>query len=521
MNFGFSYIGLIFFLMLMIPNMIWSKNKPKDYDTYAKNENKILLAFERTGEVLVTCLALIFTDFNINELSESSILLIIAFILMVLYEIYWIKYFKSEKTMKDMYSSLLGIPVAGATLPVLAFLILGIYGNNILLIIATIILGTGHIGIHLNHYKESVTEKVNIRKKVFKIILALIGIIIIYFLGSFIYKIYQLNELEKMTSSDMIEYVTKNDDKTKISIAIIKDGNIEYKIYGTNMEEESQIYDYEIGSISKTYVSLLLSKAIQDNKINMKDSINKYLKLDNDKYYPTIERLVTHTSGYKSYYFESQMITNKFSQDNDFYGISKQDILDKIESIKLEDKDYKFQYSNFGISVLGLVLEEVYDKDFTILMNEFITDEIGQKNTNVAICKGNLDKYWNWKKDDGYIPAGAIISNIEDMAEYLQIYLNSEEKYIASTYNPKKEINVSNYMYNKLDINMEKVAMAWMIDSKNNIVWHNGATSNFNSYIAFNKEKNIGIVILSNLSPNKKIPTTVIGSKMMKELSSN
>lgn len=154
MNFGFSYIGLIFLLMLMIPNIIWSKNKPKDYDKYAKNENNILLAFERIGEILVTCLSLIFTDFNINELSESSILLIIAFILMVLYEIYWIRYFKSDKTMKDMYSSLFGFPVAGATLPVLAFFILGIYGNNILLIIATIILGIGHIGIHINHKKE-------------------------------------------------------------------------------------------------------------------------------------------------------------------------------------------------------------------------------------------------------------------------------------------------------------------------------------------------------------------------------
>ena len=124
MNFGFSYIGLIFLLMLMIPNIIWRKNKPKDYDIYAKNESKILLAFERAGEVLVTCIALIFTDFNINELSESSVLLIIAFIFMVLYEVYWIRYFKSNKTMKDMYSSLIGIPVAGATLPVLAFLIL-------------------------------------------------------------------------------------------------------------------------------------------------------------------------------------------------------------------------------------------------------------------------------------------------------------------------------------------------------------------------------------------------------------
>ncbi len=52
------------------------------------------------------------------------------------------------------------------------------------------------------------------------------------------------------------------------------------------------------------------------------------------------------------------MIANKFSQDNDFYGISKKDILNKIDSIKLKDKDYEFEYSNFGISVLGLVLEK-------------------------------------------------------------------------------------------------------------------------------------------------------------------
>ena len=45
-------------------------------------------------------------------------------------------------------------PVAGATLPVLAFLLLGVYGKNIFLIFSSIILGIGHIGIHLNHRKE-------------------------------------------------------------------------------------------------------------------------------------------------------------------------------------------------------------------------------------------------------------------------------------------------------------------------------------------------------------------------------
>lgn len=154
MNFGFSYIGLIFLLMLFIPNAIWSKNKPQDYDKYVIKESKVLLAFERIGEVAVTGISLIFTDFNINDISPWSVILLIAFLLMILYEIYWIRYFKSNKTMQDFYSSLLGIPVAGATLPVLAFLLLGIYGRNLYLIVAAVALGIGHIGIHLNHKKE-------------------------------------------------------------------------------------------------------------------------------------------------------------------------------------------------------------------------------------------------------------------------------------------------------------------------------------------------------------------------------
>ncbi|MBO5494591.1 MAG: hypothetical protein J5964_02610, partial [Eubacterium sp.] len=86
MNFGFSYIGLLFLLMLMIPNIIWSKNKPKDYDKYAENENKLLLVFERIGEIAVTCISLIFSDFNINKPSAWSIVLLVAFLLMILYE---------------------------------------------------------------------------------------------------------------------------------------------------------------------------------------------------------------------------------------------------------------------------------------------------------------------------------------------------------------------------------------------------------------------------------------------------
>ena len=90
---GFSYVGLIFMIMLMVPNIIWAKNQPQGYT--AENENKVLAVFERIGEVLATCCALVF-----------------------------------------------------------AFFLLGIYGKVIWMLIACVILGIGHIGIHWQHGKE-------------------------------------------------------------------------------------------------------------------------------------------------------------------------------------------------------------------------------------------------------------------------------------------------------------------------------------------------------------------------------
>ena len=154
MHFGFSYVGLIFLLMLFVPNFFWTKHQPRDYARYAQNENKILLALERIGEVTVTGLSLIFRDFNVQGFDPWLLWLSGACVLMVLYEIFWIRYFRSEKTMRDFYRSLCGVPVAGATLPVLAVLLIAVYGKNPFLFAAGIVLGVGHIGIHLAHKKE-------------------------------------------------------------------------------------------------------------------------------------------------------------------------------------------------------------------------------------------------------------------------------------------------------------------------------------------------------------------------------
>lgn len=148
---GFSYVGLLYLFMLFIPNFFWTKAKPEGYSP--QGENRLLLTLERVGEVAVTCCAVIFSDFNLRPWSPWCWWLVGSFLLMLMYEWWWVRYFRSGRTLADFYSSLLGIPVAGATLPVAAFLLLGVYGRVVWMVLATLILGVGHIGIHLGHKK--------------------------------------------------------------------------------------------------------------------------------------------------------------------------------------------------------------------------------------------------------------------------------------------------------------------------------------------------------------------------------
>lgn len=212
--------------------------------------------------------------------------------------------------------------------------------------------------------------------------------------------------------------------------------------------------------------------------------------------------------------FEKSLITHSHS------GLSER--IAKYMTRKLNAKENEFLqvltvfykkaiYNRFNVidsrceevTCLSSFVEKYSEKNdlkYSFISNKIIVDEKIRELLGRVI--GNLSKkYYHFLKE--------------------KAYLNSDEQYVVNTYAPKKEIHADNYMYNKLGINMDKVGMAWMIDSENNFVWHNGATSNFNSYIAFNKEKNTGVVVLSNLSPNKKIPATVIGGKMMQELCGN
>jgi len=362
-------------------------------------------------------------------------------------------------------------------------------------------------------------EKSKRRKRILTIIIIVVAVVLTGIAGFFLVITYKINQIPKMTFEDMLAYTTKNRENAIITIGIIQNGKANYTIYGKNGTVLPQNeYIYEIGSITKTFTVSLMYKAIEEGKIKLDDSIDKYLDLPKKDYYPTIKRLITHTSGYKSHYLENQMIVNFFHGRNSFYQIPKDILIKRVGKINLKNKDCSYNYSNFGIAVIGSVISEIYKDEYEALINDYILNELALDKTKVSDGSGNMENYWDWAKNDAYIPSGALTSTIANMLEYAQLQILNKPEYFSNMHDAISEANDSSVRNRKMNINIDSVGASWIIDKKNNIIWHNGGTDNFNSYLGFDQNKEIAVVILSNLPFNYRIPATVIGIKLLTDL---
>lgn len=363
-------------------------------------------------------------------------------------------------------------------------------------------------------------RKSRMSKKKISIILLAISLVILLGLGGY-YLVgkHQINKLQTMTFEEMLAYTTQNNNDAIITVGVIQNGEMTYDDYGENGKKLSpEEHIYEIGSVTKTFTASLLCKAVSEDRLSFDDSIDEHLQLERQEYYPTIRELVTHTSGYKGYYFETPMVSNFFRGGNSFAGITQEMLLKRINDVDIVESDNPFVYSNFGFAALGLVLNEIYDDDYTHLMNEYISEELGFEKTRISDGSGNLKGYWQWLEADAYLPAGALLSTITDMLKYAQLHMGGEPGYLNLAHEALAEVNNTPESYEKMGIYIDAVDVGWMIDRQNGIFWHNGATSNFNSYIGFDRENQVGVVILSNLPPDYRIPATVMGIKLLTSL---
>lgn len=308
----------------------------------------------------------------------------------------------------------------------------------------------------------------------------------------------------------------KNNDQGIITVGTIHDAQLSYRVYGKNGKELPQkLYSYEIGSLTKTFTAAMICEAVQDGKIDLNSSIDEYLDLPPQKHYPNVKQLLTHTSGYKGFYFEIPMLSNFFHRRNDFYGINSNLLIDRLSKVSVANEKHDFAYSNFGYATLGLILEEVYGTDYYTLVNAYISNNLGLKNTHISDC--TIPDAWDWMQDDAYLSAGALTSNVEDMLAYASILLEQSICDGMCT-EPLEIIDATPAKYSLLGIHMDQISYGWIHDVQNSIIWHNGGTGNYNCYLGLDMENKNAVVVLSNLPPSYKIPATVVGIKTLTEM---
>lgn len=231
----------------------------------------------------------------------------------------------------------------------------------------------------------------------------------------------------------------------------------------------------------------------------------------------TLKTLINHSSGLPSLpsNFNSTDITNPYRDyDNDkLFSFYK-----NFKAVRKPGE--KYEYSNLAAGTLGVILERVYQKNYEALFVEKIYTPLGMKDTRQFIRKtdslrfakgyneyGYYNSQWDFKALAG---AGAIRSTAADLLKYAKANLGDAP---ASLNKAMQLTHIVTF------IDGAKVGLAWHIikPGADEVVFHNGGTGGFRSYLAINMQKKFAIIILSNTS----IGTEEVGNALMKWLEEN
>ncbi|MFQ3580244.1 MAG: serine hydrolase domain-containing protein [Bacteroidales bacterium] len=273
---------------------------------------------------------------------------------------------------------------------------------------------------------------------------------------------------------------------------------------------------FRIGSITKVFISVLILKLIEENKLSFENKISDFLPYlknkipDVDKI--TIRQLLSHTSGIidppnQSIKYQSAIVNNP----NKFSELSQSELLQKyVYDEKLIFEPAKgYSYSNAGYWILGLIIETIEKKTVYQVLNEKILIPYGLKNTylekkennNVAFGYTKISNskikdvtIWDIAEGDGKT-AGGIISSAYDL--YL-FYKNLFSFNIISE-NLVKEMKQIQYSEcNSPDCEYGLGLELWRLN--NYIAYgHNGSLIGIETNALYIKEKNTIIVIYKNL----------------------
>ena len=263
---------------------------------------------------------------------------------------------------------------------------------------------------------------------------------------------------------------------------------------------------FEIGSISKVFTSTLLAQLVLEDKLSLDDPAQKFLPASvklptrNEKAI-TLGHLSTQNSGLP------RMPTNFRPADptNPYADYSVQQMYDFLSGLTLtRDPGALFEYSNLGVGLLGHVLSLSQGKSYEQLERGRIWQPLGMTRTAITLTpwmtehlalghdeEGKVVSNWDIPTLAG---AGAIRSTTADMLLFVAANLNTDRgplgKAMAFAQQERASAGGPNI----------GIGLNWIIQhaDADTVVWHNGGTGGYRSFVGFVPSRRMGVVVLTN-----------------------
>jgi CubicO group peptidase (beta-lactamase class C family) len=266
----------------------------------------------------------------------------------------------------------------------------------------------------------------------------------------------------------------------------------------------------EIGSITKVFTGLLLADLAEQGLVDLDDPLRRHLPASVEVptfagHEITLGDLASHASGLRR---DPKGTLRRWLDDrrNPYAGLSVEELYDGLARTRLRRRPgERVKYSNLGAGLLGEALARAAGQPYEELVRERICRPLGMPDTAVTLNGEQADRLATGHTRRGrpapplQLPAlagaGALHSTATDMLCFLRANLDPASTPLASqlerTQRPRAGV-----------AKRLEVGLGWMIAhtprAAGPLLWHNGGTGGFRSFVALARDTNSAVVVLSN-----------------------
>lgn len=305
-----------------------------------------------------------------------------------------------------------------------------------------------------------------------------------------------------------------------------------YFTYGGSASDSSAAVDsttiFEIGSVTKTYTALLLADLVTREIVTLDTPVQALLPDSVDvpafEGQPiTLRHLATHHSGLPR--VPDNLLSSATNPFDPYAAYSTDDLYAFLNSYTLpRAPGTEYAYSNLGMGLLGHALAVRADSAYAGLVQARIAQPLGLPDTAIRLSDGQKRRLiqgynmfqaptppWTF---DVMAPAGAVRSTARDQLRYLAAHIGLSptplDSTLRATRTPLAQASAQ-----------DSVAYGWHIRTVDGarMVWHNGGTAGFSSFVAYAPARNVGVVLLVNGPLHQRV--TEVGFRLLASLAAS